>query len=192
MPIYRLIGTKWTLSQKLVQAVDEQSPLLKILPLFSRKLSTPSQVPSMKNFRLFATKKVVSSDNGTEEYKPSALLNVEMSLQEQGVSMAATTSGTDNNNNNNSGVLYFAPIDEDVLLIDGSICFANNNNNKNESGATTTTQPQQQPVVEQVPAIQPSSKTIQNNNVNNNNNNNSKGDEGKPSSSSISVPLHAS
>ena len=71
MPIFKLIGHKWTVSQKLVQSIDDHAPLLKVLPLISRKLS----VPSMKNFKIYAC-------DGTT---PVREINPEKSLKDQNV-----------------------------------------------------------------------------------------------------------
>jgi hypothetical protein len=71
MPIYKLIGYKWTVSQKLVQSIDDQAPLLKVYPLISRKLG----IPSMKNFRMCAC-------DGTT---PVRIIDPEKTLKEQDV-----------------------------------------------------------------------------------------------------------
>jgi hypothetical protein len=77
MPIYRLIGvhvngTKWNLSAKLVQSIDDMQPLVKVLPLISRKYN----IPSMKSYKMYAC-----DASGT----PVREIDVERALKEQGV-----------------------------------------------------------------------------------------------------------
>ncbi|CUG84227.1 Hypothetical protein, putative [Bodo saltans] len=72
MPVYRIIGKKWTTAQKLVQTVEPGKPLRTVLPPLSRKLA----IPSMKFYNAYAV---------DAEKKPIFLLDLDVALEEQGV-----------------------------------------------------------------------------------------------------------
>ncbi|CUI14232.1 Hypothetical protein, putative, partial [Bodo saltans] len=74
MPVYRIVGKKWTAQSKIVLNVDPGKGLRSALPNLSKKLG----IPSMKLYGAFRT----SSDR-----QPNAQLDLDVALEAQGVNV---------------------------------------------------------------------------------------------------------